>query len=141
MTQDLEGFTDEVPGVVLMATMLEEEYEHHIRTGGVPAERRPCLLCYRYMLSYSLCNFGSDRVTLPRDVILHWFYNSVDAPDGYRREACLLPNDRIYNGLVFPICGFKHSHYKARKDTGGVWWIDQRAALAADRSPPAKVGH
>jgi hypothetical protein len=119
----------------LMQYYTTEELTELYTTGVSPLQSRACLLCIRFALGNAVICADTEFDGWPPSVMLQFFGNKVDVPQGYRRDICLLPLDNGFNGLYYPLAQDAHDLLCRRWDpfTRG-YYIDQRA-MAAEKHP------
>lgn len=119
--------TSEDTRFVMMSYLTPSEYESHIKRAEQPALRRPCILCMRYIVAECYFNTRCDNITFthPRDAIVQMTYCRVDEIGGYKKECCLHPESKPYNGLIAPTPGFYANLLLTKKDRHGRFYVDQ----------------
>ncbi len=127
ISMQLHGLSESNPGRTLMSWMSEDELDRHERTGEVPTDVYPCLLCCRYITQTALHEFVTAKEAVDPVLIFQSFYNFVDVPGEYKRTCCHIPDPSQYNGLMLPIAAFRHDLLFAYFDSRGLMHVDQSA--------------
>ena len=123
-----------VPGP-LMQYYTSDELVELYTTGVSPLQSRACLVCTRFALGNAVICADTEFAGWPPSVMLQFFGNEVDRPQGYRRDICLMPDDSGFNGLYYPLAQDVHDLQCLRWDplTRG-YYIDQRAMAAKEHT-------
>ena len=85
-----------------MASMVYPE-EWARLSGGLEIPRRPCVLCYRYLVGMASLLVSTHNAILPRDIGIG--LKRVPVANGvgsYREDACIFPATTTWNGILFP---------------------------------------
>lgn len=123
-------------GFICMMLMYPHEYDHFVKTGTAPSERRECLLCFRRMYSVlSMQLRKHPMLCVSSNECLMCFREPIDTKNGYFRQYAILPLRGRYIGFFDPIIDFRTLLLTASRMTSGQWQINQDAMLfrTADR--------
>jgi hypothetical protein len=123
LLDQIPGFSNEEPGVILMSSMSKDEYERHVRHGWTPSQSYMCCLCQWYFTSFMVTQCQCSKLTLPKEIQIQWFRSPVNQPHGYKREFCHMPSTTQDNGLVAPVVAYRLDGLRAVKDREGLWHI------------------
>jgi hypothetical protein len=111
--------------------MFEHEYSAFISTGVPPtAERRPCVLCIRYLQNLFVLALRAPspvrRYALDRSSAFQLYYNLRDSPGGYFGQFMMTPLADRWEGFVRPIVMFRKDLLLAMRDhVSGRWVVKQ----------------
>lgn len=121
----------------MMMFMTRKELDEMYRTGAVPSRKSTCLRCLRYLIGSAVIEKEALRETWPPSLILQFFGNKLDAPQGYARRYCLIPSATDFNGLHLPLAQDYDNMMCVRFDpTTRGYFVDQ-SGLAAKEHPIA----
>lgn len=152
MARVIPGFTEKVPGVVLMAFITEQELNRLRATGIEPVDwkRRGCVLCVRRAISQCIINQMTNSMLMPSPLVIQPWFNPTGIPGSYKLE-CVHPacasssanGDGIgacTNGLVAPFARFLVQGWLLAVPPGqgmasGLWRIDQSAMIVRKQEP------
>ena len=129
-----------------MGLMYPTEYEHFVKTGTAPAERRPCILCARFAVQdwvLSLRHNWQRLGVVNRNFSVQLYRNLVDQEGGYWSRYVLHPPSNRYEGFMDPIAVVRLSELRARQDEqqGGRWVIEQTPMIYRPEAPlPVRPG-
>ena len=119
----------------LMQICTRQELDTMYRLGITPSEQRACLRCVRHALGSAVITKEAKSEPWPPSVILQWFGNKTDCPQGYNRRYCILPAKTGFNGLHMPLVAEFDDLLQIRWDpTTKGYFVDQ-SGLAAEQHP------
>jgi len=128
VTQRLRGFEGWEEGMPLMSYLTHAEYDTLMKTGINPSTRRPCLLCYRYQLSYLILALSQSGTPMHQEMELPSFYNDV-GPGEYDPNFCHMPGEYVYIGFKRPCAAFRLDRLRVRRDAAGYRYVSQDEML------------
>jgi len=124
VTQRLKGFTEAEEGAALMSLMTVKELRVLMTTGIKPQKSAPCLLCYRFELTYLIYAFGHSGTPLHRDIELSSSYCDT-GPGEYHPRACHMPGEYAYIGIRRPVPAFRLDMLEVKTDASGHRYVCQ----------------
>ena len=148
MSGEITGFTDAVPGVVLMAYIFEDELRTLMNTGTRPIDwhLRGCVLCVRRDVSRCLIDQSVCGELLPLPLIIQPWDSPTGVRGAYKLSCVHSPcaancansngTHAVTNGLVSPFVKYLgNNHLTAIPPSvrgGGAYWrIDQSPMIQA----------
>lgn len=114
---------------VLASMVFPEEWR--LLSDGKTIPRRPCVLCYRYLVGMASLLISTHNAILPRDVGIG--LKRVPVANGvgsYREDACIFPATTTWNGILFPSVRFDSHRLRVVADP------ELRAARKHVEPPP-----
>lgn len=128
LTDALRGCPPDHPGVVLTAIVFPYEWTRQTPSEPRPGDARPCVLCYRILLSdyvYQMRWSGTVRTaTAP---VVQLYANPVNTEGGYVGDFMIRPQSPMNDYLTDACAEFRYLHLRMRRDEsqGGRWVVDQ----------------
>lgn len=110
--------------VILMEKLTSKELREKEASGGkkVPASRRLCVMCQRYIVAYFYINCRAECATLRTNVKLSSYFNLVDKVGEYLLEDCVMSSSTEYQGLPAPVVLHTRNKYKQVVQDGVTYY-------------------
>lgn len=145
LTDALRGCPPDHPGVILTAIVFPYEWTRQVPPEPQPKDARPCVLCYRILLSdyvYQMRWSGTSRTSAAPTVQL--YANPVNTEGGYAADFVLRPQSPMTDYLTDACAEFRYLHLRMQRDEaqGGRWVVDQSDMIYRSMQQPqvAPVG-
>ena len=144
MVGQFDGFTKEVPGIVLMAYIHQRELDELRKTGRRPRDwaARACVLCVRYAMNRLLICQMTIGTGMPPGIIAQPWHSPAGSRGTYRLDCVWGPSTETSthgdgvsattNGLVSVFPKFLGTHLMAIKpqaSSHGLWAISQKSMI------------
>lgn len=116
----------------MMRFCTRQELNTMYTTGVVPRGEMACIRCLRYTLGCAVLSQES-KGGWPPSVLLQFFGNKVDGPQGYDRKYCMMPSATGFNGLYLPLAQEYDNLLRIRWDPETQGDFVDQSALAASK--------
>ena len=132
--QSCIGMRENIPGheksggIILREALTPIEIDVFKRTGDLPAEAKPCILCCRHMMVRCYTYYEQQSVQFPQnDCVTNWYINPRECENGYK-SSCMIPMEGSvgWRTMCGSICMVQLHLLKIVRDpVSKVWRVTQ----------------